>query len=33
LKDKYSKLTLFKVYGYECKSNEKLEMVNKVFPK
>jgi hypothetical protein len=33
LKDEYTKLTLFKVYGYDCKSEERSGVVSEVFPK
>jgi hypothetical protein len=32
IKDWYTKLTLFKVYGYHCKSDKKSGMVSEVFP-
>jgi hypothetical protein len=33
LKDGYIKLTFFKVYEYDCKNDERSEMISEVFPK
>jgi len=32
LKYGYIKLTFFKVYVYDCKSDERLRVIGKVFP-
>jgi hypothetical protein len=31
LKDEYHKLTLFKVWGYDCKNDEKSKVVSEFF--
>jgi len=28
LKNEYTKLTIFKIYGYDCKNDKRLEMIN-----
>jgi hypothetical protein len=32
MNDEYIKLIHFKIYGYNCKNDERLEVVNKIFP-